>query len=52
MPMPNPNKKKENLAEFVSRFMGDENMKKDFPDRKQRLAIAYSKYGEKNKPKK
>lgn len=51
MPMPNPNKKKENLAEFVSRFMSDTNMNKDFPDRKQRLAIAYSKYRE-NKPKK
>jgi len=41
--MPMPKKKVgEKDADFVSRFMGDPTMKKEYPDNKQRLAIAYA----------
>lgn len=43
MPMPKPNKG-ENEKDFVSRFMGDAVMVKDYPDEKQRAAVAYSTY--------
>jgi len=41
MPIPKPTKG-EKQDEFIARFMGNETMKKDYPDQKQRLAIAYS----------
>lgn len=39
--MPKP-KQKENKYDFISRFMSSEEAKKDFPDKDQRLAVAYS----------
>jgi hypothetical protein len=47
MPMPKP-KKDEQQKDFISRFMGDETMLKDYPDQKQRLAIAYSQWENKD----
>lgn len=41
--MPNPNKG-ETKEEFIARFMSSPEAKKDFPDEKQRLAVAYSKW--------
>ncbi len=42
--MPIPSRKKgESKDDFISRFMSNETMKKEFPDHKQRLAIAHSK---------
>lgn len=38
MPIPKPNKD-ENSQKFVARCMGDETMKKDYPDNKQRIAV-------------
>lgn len=46
MPNPKPN---ETRDEFVSRYMSSEEAKKDFPDEKQRLAVAFSKYREHQK---
>lgn len=43
MPMPKP-KPGEKESDFVSRFMGDAEMIKDYPDQKQRAAIAYDVY--------
>ena len=40
----------EPLNKFVSRYVSSKRAKKDFPDIRQRLAIAYSEGGEK-KPK-
>lgn len=48
MPLPKPNKD-ETKDEFVSRFMSNEEAKKEFPEQKQRLAIAYEKWREKKK---
>ena len=41
--MPKPNKG-ESEADFVARYMEDATAKKDFPNAKQRLAVAYSEY--------
>lgn len=41
--MPNPSAGEDQNA-YVSRFVGSEEAKKDFPDLKQRLAVAYSKW--------
>jgi len=41
MPDPNPN---ESQDEYISRFMSSEEAQSSFPDIKQRLAVAYSKY--------
>ena len=43
--------KGEPLNKFVSRYVGSKRAKKDFPDIKQRLAVAYSEAGEKKKRK-
>lgn len=43
MPMPTP-KKDESREDFVSRFMGDTIMIRDYPDEKQRSAVAYSQW--------
>ncbi len=37
-------KKGESEAEYVSRFMGSKRANKDFPNQKQRAAVAYSKF--------
>lgn len=41
MPMPTPNKG-ETRAKFISRFMSE--MKNEYPDHKQRLAIAFDQW--------
>jgi hypothetical protein len=41
MPKPKPG---ETEAEFVARYMSSEEAKRDFPEEKQRLAVAYSEY--------
>lgn len=43
MPMPKP-KPSETEKDFISRFMEDEEMKKEYPDDKQRLAVASSEW--------
>lgn len=48
--MPEP-KAKEKQSDYISRFMSSEEAKRDFPNEKQRLAVAYSKYRRKNKVK-
>jgi hypothetical protein len=46
MPMPTPHAK-EDKQTFVSRFMGDAAMVKEYPDENQRVAVAYKAFGEK-----
>jgi hypothetical protein len=46
MPLPTPNKK-ESQSEFIARFMSNPLMKKEYPEEKQRLAIAYSQWKKK-----
>ena len=41
MPIPKP-KDGEDKQEFVSRCMGDDVMKKEFPDKEQRAGVCYS----------
>ena len=43
MPLPSP-EKKDKIKDFVGRFMGNETAVKDFPDIKQRAAVAYQTY--------
>jgi hypothetical protein len=43
MPLPTP-KGDESEQDFVSRFMGDDQAISDFPDEKQRAAVAYKQY--------
>lgn len=43
MPMPKP-QEKETEEHYVSRFMADEAMIKEYPDEKQRAAVAYSEW--------
>lgn len=43
MPLPDP-RKSEKRSEYVSRFMSSKSAKKEFPDREQRVAVAYSKW--------
>ena len=45
--MPEPTEG-ESQDKYVSRFVGSEEAKKSFPDIKQRLAVAYSKYRQKH----
>lgn len=49
--MPNP-KPKETKEEFISRYMSSEEAKNDYPDEKQRLAIAHSKWSKMEKVRK
>jgi len=42
-------KKSEEKNRFISRFMSDELAKKEFPENKQRVAVAYSQWRRKNK---
>jgi hypothetical protein len=46
--MPTP-RKGEAKKDFVSRYMGHPESKKSFPDPQQRMAVAYSVFGEKKK---
>jgi hypothetical protein len=48
MPIPSP-KEDEDNQKFVGRCMGDETMKKDYPDSKQRVAICLGQTKQKNK---
>jgi len=48
MPSPRPNETKD---EFIKRFMGSSEAKKDYPDEKQRLAVANSMWKKKDKRK-
>lgn len=50
MPIPTP-RKDEDKEEFMSRCMGDEVMKRDYPDTKQRAAICYKQWREKDNKK-
>ena len=43
MPLPTPSKG-EDKNKFISRCMGNENMKKEFPDQKQRNAVCFSQW--------
>ena len=43
--------KGESLNTFVSRYMGSKRSRKDFPDQKQRAAVAYSEFRQKKKKK-
>jgi hypothetical protein len=43
--------KGEKLSSFISRYMGSKRANKDFPDQKQRAAVAYSEWREKKKKK-
>lgn len=38
-------KKGEKQGDYLSRFMGDEKMRSEYPDEKQRAAVAYSMFG-------
>lgn len=46
MPLPKPSKN-ESKDEFIARIMSDEKMKDEYPDKEQRLAIAYSQWKKK-----
>jgi len=46
--MPEPHSH-ESLSRFVSRYMGSSRARKDFPNQKQRAAVAYSEFKEKRK---
>lgn len=48
--MPKPSKE-ESKQDYISRFMDSSEAKKDFPDYKQRLAVAYSMWNRRNKKK-
>lgn len=48
MPLPSP-QKDEDQSKFISRCAGDETMNKDYPDTKQRVAICYSQWKNKDK---
>lgn len=50
MPIPTPEKDEEQSA-FIERVMGNETMKKEYPNQKQRLAIAYSQWHDAKKGK-
>ncbi len=48
MPIPQPRANEEEQA-FVSRFMADEAMRRDYPDEKQRAAVAYNTFRDSKK---
>jgi len=48
MPTPRSDEKKN---DFVSRCVGDEKMKKEFPNVSQRVAVCYSKFDQAKKAK-
>jgi HK97 family phage prohead protease len=46
MPLPKPNKN-ESQDDFIGRCMGEDIMKEDYPDQKQRLAVCFSQWNKK-----
>jgi hypothetical protein len=48
--VPEPSKG-EKLSDFIGKYMGSKKANKDFPDQKQRAAVAYSTYREAKKKK-
>lgn len=50
MPMPKPGAK-ESQKDFIARFMADETMRREYPDDKQRAAVAYSQWRRRRKEK-
>ncbi len=46
MPIPTP-RTGESQSDFMARFMSNSTMKTEYPDQKQRLAVAYSKWKKK-----
>ena len=50
MPLPKP-RAEENQQEFISRCMGDETMKSEYPRNDQRLAVCYVQWRDRNKKK-
>jgi len=48
MPLPRPSSGQSQQS-FVSSFMGNKEMVKEYPDQKQRAAIAYSQFKRKGK---
>jgi hypothetical protein len=48
MPLPD---KGETQDDFIARFMSDERMKQRYPNKTQRLAVAYQHWKEKSKKK-
>lgn len=50
MPLPSP-KPDEKQADYIARFMKNAEALKTFPDEKQRLAVAYEKFRDRNKKK-
>lgn len=50
MPLPEPNKG-ETKDDFISRCMKNPTMKSEYPDEKQRLAVANSQWERRNKKK-
>jgi hypothetical protein len=48
MPIPSPNKN-EKKNDFISRCMGSEVMKKEFPNQDKRSAVCYSQYDKRKK---
>ena len=48
MPIPKP-KKNEKEKDFISRFMSNDEMTRDYEDREQRLAVAYSTWRDRDK---
>lgn len=47
MPIPKP-KKDETKNKFLTRCMGNSTMRKEYPDNKQRLAVCYTEWREKD----
>jgi len=43
MPLPSPSGKQDKSG-FISNCMSNDNMRKEFPDQKQRAAVCYSKW--------
>ena len=43
MPLPSPSGKQDKSG-FISSCMSNDNMRKEFPDQKQRAAVCYSKW--------
>ncbi|MAF43672.1 MAG: hypothetical protein CMI54_05830 [Parcubacteria group bacterium] len=50
MPLPSPDKGQKEKG-FINSCMSSETMKKEFPDRKQRLAVCYSQQKKRKKAK-
>lgn len=48
--MPEP-RKGENLSKFMGRYMGSSEAERSFPNKKQRLAVAYSEFKRRKKKK-